>query len=110
MDKYNFLESLDSFNFHTIRNFGYKRDRINADDTIGQILDDLKMTNLKPFSKYMDYLKDTAKEDYYLKYLLQEFKGILNLMQVLVGKPSGSKPKPMGGSRRFQLQYSGLMG
>jgi len=81
IEKYKFLESLDSIQFATIWNFAYQMDMINTGDTIYRNLDNFKMLDIKPYSKYMDYLKVIGKDDSYFKYLQQEFEGAGNLMQ-----------------------------
>ncbi|MEG3659053.1 hypothetical protein V5097_16695 [Arenibacter palladensis] len=81
IEKYKFLENLDSIQFATIWNFAYHTNMINTGDTIYRNLDKFKMLDIKPFSKYMDYLKVIGKDDSYFKYLQQEFEGAGNLMQ-----------------------------
>ena len=79
--KYKFFESLDSIQFATLWNFSYHIDMINTGDTIYRNLDNFKMLDIKPYSKYMDYLKVIGKDDAYFKSLQQEFEGAGNLMQ-----------------------------
>ncbi|WP_419211918.1 hypothetical protein ACNR9Q_14375 [Maribacter sp. X9] len=81
IEKYKFLENLDSIQFATIWNFAYHIDMISTGDTIYRNLDNFKMLNIKPYSKYMDYLKVIGKDDAYFKSLQQEFEGAGNLMQ-----------------------------
>ncbi len=79
-EKYKFLEGLDSLQFSSIWRFSYDVKFINTGDTIYRNLKNFKMLEIKPFSKYMDYLKDIGRNDVYFKNLQQEFDGAGNMM------------------------------
>ena len=79
--KYRFLKSLDSTQFAMLWNFSQNAGIIKYRDSIYRNPDFITILELKPFSKYMDYLKEIGKDDPYYKFLQQEFERVGNLMQ-----------------------------
>ena len=78
-EKYPFLKSLDSSTFSSIWIFQTHVDMISVGDTIYRNLENFEILQVKPYSKYMNYLKEVGQDDSYFKKLHLEFESIGNL-------------------------------
>ncbi|MCK0156276.1 hypothetical protein MWU65_03740 [Cellulophaga sp. F20128] len=76
-EKYQFLKSLNSEQFSAVYEFN-TLDRVYVQNVDYQNLTNFTVLDIKPFSKYMDYLKLVGKEDSY-------FKGIQNKFEMVGG-------------------------
>ena len=77
--KYQFLKSLDTAQFGAVWAFNDHIDLITYRDSIYRNLDNITTLELKPFSKYMDYLEEIGKEDPYFKSLRKLMSDVGNL-------------------------------
>ncbi|MBC8770425.1 hypothetical protein H4O18_20690 [Arenibacter sp. BSSL-BM3] len=77
--KYQFLKSLDTAQFAAVWTFNDHIDLITYRDSIYRNLDNITTLELKPFSKYMDYLEEIGKEDPYFKSLRKLMSDVGNL-------------------------------
>ena len=75
-EKYQFLNSLDSVQFSAVWKFETDIQVLNTGDTIYRNLKNIPQLVIKPFSKYMDYLKEVGKEDSYFDALQKNFTTI----------------------------------
>ncbi|MBD1261789.1 hypothetical protein HZY62_14380 [Maribacter polysiphoniae] len=78
--KYQFLKNLDSTQLTIVWRFSQNAGVFKYRDSIYRNPDFITFLEIKPFSKYMDYLKDLGKNDPYFKAIQQEFDGAGNLM------------------------------
>lgn len=75
-EKYEFLKSLDSVQFAAVWRFDSHIDMLTVRDTTYRNLDNFPQLIIKPFSKYMDYLKEIGKEDAYFQKIQYHFESI----------------------------------
>src|SRR5665811_273841 len=57
-EKYRFLKSLDSVQFSAVWSFDSHMDMLTIRDSVYRNLDNFPQLNIRPFSKYMDYLEE----------------------------------------------------
>lgn len=74
--KYPFLESLDSAVFATIWSFETSNQTIRLRDSVYRNLENFKTLNLRPYSKYMEYLREIGKNDPYFQSLHSELENV----------------------------------
>jgi hypothetical protein len=79
--KYQFLKSLDSAQLALAWDFNQNAGVFKYRDSLYRNPNFITFLDLKPFSKYMYYLKEVGKEDAYFKSLQQEFEEAGNLIQ-----------------------------
>ncbi|MGB3151073.1 MAG: hypothetical protein WBB27_10450 [Maribacter sp.] len=77
--KYQFLESLDSLIFNAIWRFEPHMNIIHYRDTVYRNLKNFKTLELRPFGKYINYLKEIGKDDSYFESLHKMFEDVGNL-------------------------------
>ncbi len=75
-EKYQFLKSLDSVQFAAVWRFESHIDFLTIRDTTYRNLDNFPCLDIKPFSKYMDYLKEIGKKDSYFQGIQKHFESI----------------------------------
>lgn len=73
-EKYRFLKSLDSVQFSAVWRFDSYIDMLTVRDTVYRNLDNFPQLDIKPFSKYMDYLEEVGKGDSYFRGLHRNFE------------------------------------
>jgi hypothetical protein len=74
--KYQFLKSLDSVQFSAVWKFETDIQMLTVRDTVYRNLNNFPTLDIKPFSKYMDYLEEVGKEDAYFNGIQKNFDAV----------------------------------